>query len=238
MKNAAKPSSTAVAYGAISRTRRRVRNRIRLDHSDSRNTHSSSEPSCEDHAAVGLVERRRGRRGVPGDDVEGEVRAQERRLEDRERDRHQPGERVHGAAAGVDPLAPAVRRPVERGARSRRARRAGRGSAVRDRPAPSQPAPATISTTSSQPGTWMGTWWSASSARRRSSGRVPCSSTVTSTPRPGRERIGDDPGVAHRDRDLQLRVAHAEQQRVALRGGPIRRARCRRGCRTARAGRA
>ena len=54
MKNAPKPSSTAVAYGAISRTRLRVRNRIRLDHTDSRNTHSSSEPSCEDHAAVAL----------------------------------------------------------------------------------------------------------------------------------------------------------------------------------------
>ena len=54
MKNAAKPSSTAVAYGAISRTRLRVTNRIRLDHIDSRNTHSSSDPSWEDHAAVAL----------------------------------------------------------------------------------------------------------------------------------------------------------------------------------------
>ena len=53
-KNAAKPSSTAVAYGAISLTRPRVRNRTRLDHSDSSHTHSSSEPSCEDHAAVSL----------------------------------------------------------------------------------------------------------------------------------------------------------------------------------------
>ena len=53
-KNAAKPSSTAVAYGAISRSRRRVRNRTRLDQIDSRHTHSSSEPSCEDHAAVSL----------------------------------------------------------------------------------------------------------------------------------------------------------------------------------------
>ena len=54
VKNAAKPSSTAVAYGVISRARLRTRNRIRLDHSDSRNTHSSSEPSCEDHAAASL----------------------------------------------------------------------------------------------------------------------------------------------------------------------------------------
>ena len=54
VKNAPKPSSTAVAYGAISRARRRVRYRIRLDHSDSRNTHSSSDPSCDDHAAASL----------------------------------------------------------------------------------------------------------------------------------------------------------------------------------------
>ena len=51
-KNAAKPSSTAVAYGATSRRRRRVRNSTRLDQSDSSQTHSSSEPSCEDHAAA------------------------------------------------------------------------------------------------------------------------------------------------------------------------------------------
>ena len=54
VKNAANPSSTAVAYGAISLTRLRVRNRTRLDHSDSSHTHSSSEPSCEDHGAASL----------------------------------------------------------------------------------------------------------------------------------------------------------------------------------------
>jgi hypothetical protein len=54
VKKAAKPSRTAVAYGVISRARLRTRNRIRLDHSDSRNTHRSSEPSCEDHAAASL----------------------------------------------------------------------------------------------------------------------------------------------------------------------------------------
>ena len=51
-KKTAKPSSTAAAYGATSRARRRVRNSIRLDHSPSSRTHSSSEPSCEDHTAV------------------------------------------------------------------------------------------------------------------------------------------------------------------------------------------
>ena len=51
-KKAASPSSTAVAYGAISRRRRRVTNRIRLDHSDSSSSHSNSEPSCDDHTAV------------------------------------------------------------------------------------------------------------------------------------------------------------------------------------------
>jgi hypothetical protein len=51
-KNAPKPHSTAVAYGASSRSRRRVRKRITLDQVPSRNSHSSSEPSCEDHIAV------------------------------------------------------------------------------------------------------------------------------------------------------------------------------------------
>ena len=51
-KNVPKPSSTAVAYGASTRSRWRVMNRIRLDHAPSRNSHSSSEPSCEDHIAV------------------------------------------------------------------------------------------------------------------------------------------------------------------------------------------
>jgi hypothetical protein len=51
-KNVAKPSSTAVAYGAISRSRRRVRKRIKLDQRLRSSSHSSSEPSCEDHTAV------------------------------------------------------------------------------------------------------------------------------------------------------------------------------------------
>jgi hypothetical protein len=53
-KKVAKPSSTAVAYGAISRTMRRDRWSTRLDHSDSSQTHSSSDPSCEDQTAVAL----------------------------------------------------------------------------------------------------------------------------------------------------------------------------------------
>ena len=51
-KNAPKPSSTAVAYGAISRRRRRVRKRIKLDQRLRSSSHSSSEPSCEDQTAV------------------------------------------------------------------------------------------------------------------------------------------------------------------------------------------
>ena len=54
VKNAANPSRTAVAYGAISLTRRRVRNSTRLDHRDISQTHNSSEPSCEDHGAASL----------------------------------------------------------------------------------------------------------------------------------------------------------------------------------------
>ncbi len=51
-KNAPKPSSTAVAYGASARSLWRVMKRIRLDHRPSENSHSSSEPSWEDHIAV------------------------------------------------------------------------------------------------------------------------------------------------------------------------------------------
>src|SRR3954467_9917972 len=51
-KNAPKPSSTAVAYGATSRSCRRVRKRTRLDQSDSSQSQSSSEPCCDDHAAA------------------------------------------------------------------------------------------------------------------------------------------------------------------------------------------
>ena len=51
-KKTAKPSRTAVAYGATSRARRRVRNRIRLLHRLRSITHSRSEPSWLDHTAV------------------------------------------------------------------------------------------------------------------------------------------------------------------------------------------
>jgi hypothetical protein len=53
-KKTAKPSRTAVAYGATSRTRRRRANRTRLDHTESSHTHRSREPSCDDQAAVAL----------------------------------------------------------------------------------------------------------------------------------------------------------------------------------------
>ena len=42
----------AVAQGAISRMRLRVRKSTRLDQIDSMNTHRSSEPSCEAHGAA------------------------------------------------------------------------------------------------------------------------------------------------------------------------------------------
>ncbi len=53
-KNAPNVISTAVATGATSRTRRRVSASAALDQIDSSHTHSSSDPSCEDHAAVAL----------------------------------------------------------------------------------------------------------------------------------------------------------------------------------------
>ena len=39
-------------FGAISRNRRRVRKRIKLDQRLRSSSHRSSEPSCEDHTAV------------------------------------------------------------------------------------------------------------------------------------------------------------------------------------------
>ena len=52
----AAPGGLTAAYprsaGASSRSRWRVRKRITLDQVPSRNSHSSSEPSCEDHAAA------------------------------------------------------------------------------------------------------------------------------------------------------------------------------------------
>jgi len=53
-KKPPRPSSTAVAYGAISRRRRRVRNRTALDQNDDSITQSSSDPCWEDHGAVSL----------------------------------------------------------------------------------------------------------------------------------------------------------------------------------------
>ena len=44
----------AAAYGVTSRRRGRPRNSTRLLQSDSSHSHSSSEPSCEDHAAAPL----------------------------------------------------------------------------------------------------------------------------------------------------------------------------------------
>ena len=46
-KNAAMPSSTAVAYGAISRARPRRMRRIALDQTVSSSTHRSNDPSCD-----------------------------------------------------------------------------------------------------------------------------------------------------------------------------------------------
>src|SRR4051812_32779575 len=68
VKKAPKPSSVALAYGTTSLSRRRVRNRTRLDHSDSSHSQSSSEPSCEDHAAAA-----RYRNGVVVDECEATI---------------------------------------------------------------------------------------------------------------------------------------------------------------------
>src|SRR3954470_18126866 len=53
-KKPAHTSSDAVAHGASVGARRRADAIARLDHPDSSHTHSSSEPSCEDHSAVSL----------------------------------------------------------------------------------------------------------------------------------------------------------------------------------------
>src|SRR5205085_11193252 len=54
VKKVPKESSTAVAYGAISRSLRRVRNRITLDHTDSSKIHNSSDPAWVDQMAAAL----------------------------------------------------------------------------------------------------------------------------------------------------------------------------------------
>ena len=117
-----------------------------------------------------LVERRRRRRGVTGDDVEREVRAQERDLEDRERERHQPGQRVHGPAAGIDPLAA----PRDRRRTATRRCRTERTSSPRISSARPSSAISVVLSDSrarsvggrSRPGTWRGTSSSANPARR------------------------------------------------------------------------
>jgi hypothetical protein len=53
-KKTAIPPSTAFAYGAMSRWRRRVAKRATLDITESRKTHRSREPSWLDHIAVSL----------------------------------------------------------------------------------------------------------------------------------------------------------------------------------------
>src|SRR5579863_525398 len=52
VKNAPKPSRTLVAYGTTSRSRLRVMRIATLAQIESSHTHSSSEPSCEDHRAA------------------------------------------------------------------------------------------------------------------------------------------------------------------------------------------
>src|SRR3954468_3685127 len=52
LKNAPKPSRTALAYGATSRSRRRVTKSTRLAHMDSSHSQSSRDPCCDDHAAA------------------------------------------------------------------------------------------------------------------------------------------------------------------------------------------
>jgi hypothetical protein len=51
-KNAPTAPSTAVAYGAMSRSERRVRNSTAVEKSDRSVAQSSSEPSCVAHSAV------------------------------------------------------------------------------------------------------------------------------------------------------------------------------------------
>ena len=76
-----------------------------------------------------LVEVRRGRARVRGDDVEGEVRAQERRLEQREGHGDDPEHGVHRAAARLDPGLAVGASPVQRGPDPVQRRRQGEDQA-------------------------------------------------------------------------------------------------------------
>ena len=107
-KNAAIPSSTAVAYGATSRARRRLRNRTALDHPLSRNTHKQQRALLRRPDRRRTVEggRRRGR--VRGDQLEREVGPQERQLQDQEANAERAEQRVDGPAPRRDPGTPAA----------------------------------------------------------------------------------------------------------------------------------
>ena len=134
VKNAPKPSSTLVAYGhdvaqAVARDVGR----------DARPDREQPDPQQQRALLRGpqrrraVEQRRRRARGV-GDGVVGEVVADERDLEDRDRDGQDHRQRVDRAPARVDPVAPAATGAVERGgdpverhdAARRRARRARR----------------------------------------------------------------------------------------------------------------
>jgi hypothetical protein len=54
VKKRPNPSRIAVAYGAISRARRRDKKRIRLDQKESKRIHSSSDPCWVDQTAAAL----------------------------------------------------------------------------------------------------------------------------------------------------------------------------------------
>ena len=107
-----RPSRSA----ATSRMRRRVRNSARLDHSDSSQAHSSSEPFLRGPHGGRPVEQRRRAAGGVGDGVEGEVVAQEGHLEHGEGDGQDPEQRVDRAAARVRELEAPCAHAVDRGA--------------------------------------------------------------------------------------------------------------------------
>ena len=179
------------------------------------------------------IERRRRRARAGGDDVVGEVRAHERDVEDHERDRGHRGQRVHRAPPRVDPLAPAARASaVQRGPEPVQA-----AAQTEDQQDPADVAPSAglYPSVRARRSLVLGGALGRQRVGLADKGRRSWPScTVTSTGRPWANGIGDLARVADRNRHLELRVAHPEQQHRSVATHRADRARCRPGCRTCR----
>src|SRR5438093_3863811 len=207
VKKAQKPSSTAVAYGVTSRSRRRVKRSTRLDHIDSSHTQSRSEPSCEDHTAAALY-----RPGVVVDECSATVA----KLKS---ERRNASSRIPKASVSTPATANTARR-----AESPHSRRPGRAPYT---PA-AMPYTATARARIRQARPTMairrlGSGLGGELGRALGDQRVPLADEHGALLADGHDdlaaiakRVRHGTHVADRNRGGALAVAHAEQDRVAL----------------------